>query len=120
MELTDTHCHLQFDKLTQNIEAVMSGAKAAAVTRMICVGTSVEDSRQCVDFAAKFDNVWAAVGAHPHDGKDFDYEHGLKLLEDLAGRPKVVALGEAGLDFYKDYSPPEDQERLLRSQLEVA
>jgi len=120
MELIDTHCHLQFDKLAKNIEEVMSGAKAAGVTRMISVGTSARDSRQCVDFADRFDNVWAAVGAHPHDGKDFDYEHSLKLLEDLAGQPRVVAFGEIGLDFYKDYSPREDQEKLFRAQLEVA
>jgi len=120
MDLIDTHCHLQFDKLAQNIEEVMSGAKAAGVTRLVCVGTSAADSRQCADIADRFDNVWAAVGAHPHDGKDFDYEHSLKILEGLTGRPKVVAFGEIGLDFYKDYSPREDQEKLFRSQLEVA
>jgi TatD DNase family protein len=120
MELTDTHCHLQFDKLAQNLDKVMAGAQGSGVSRMICVGTSAEDSRQCVELASRFDNVWAAVGAHPHDGKDFDFEHSLELLEGLSTQPRVVAFGEIGLDFYKDYSPRDDQETLFRAQLELA
>jgi len=119
MELVDTHCHLQFDKLTKNIDDVMKGAAQAGVTRMICVGTSVEDSRTAIEYAARFDNIWAAVGAHPHDGKHFDYKHDPKTLRDLVSKPRVVAFGEIGLDFYKDYSPRDEQEKLFRCQLEV-
>jgi TatD DNase family protein len=119
MDLVDTHCHLQFDKLAANIDDVMRGAAEAGVRRMICVGTSVDDSADTIAFAARYDNVWAAVGAHPHDGKQFDYQTDPPKLEDLAGRPKVVAFGEIGLDFYKDYSPREDQEKLFRRQLEI-
>jgi len=119
MELVDTHCHLQFDKLAENIDAVMSAAADAGVTRMICVGTSVEDSRAAVDYAAKYENVWAAVGAHPHDGKHFDYKNDPPKLAKLAASPRVVAFGEIGLDFYKDYSPRDEQEKLFRAQLEV-
>lgn len=119
MELTDTHCHLYFDKLADKIDEVMLSAESAGVTRMICVGTSLEDSQEAIDLAARFDNVWAAVGAHPHDGKDFDYVAGGRALAELAQRPKVVAIGEIGLDFYKDYSPREEQEKLFRLQLEA-
>jgi TatD DNase family protein len=119
MELVDTHCHLQFPKLADGLDQVMAGAKAAGVSRMICVGTSLEDSRRAIDFAAKFDNVWAAVGAHPHDGKEFDYRAGGQDLAELAARPKVVAVGEIGLDFYKDYSPRDEQEKLFRLQIEA-
>lgn len=119
MDLVDTHCHLQFDKLADNIDNVMKGAAEAGVARMICVGTSVEDSRTAIDYAAKFDNVWAAVGAHPHDGKHFDYKDDPSRLSELAAKPKVVAFGEIGLDFYKDYSPRDEQEKLFRCQLEV-
>lgn len=119
MELVDTHCHLQFDKLTENIDDVMRSAAKAGVTRMVCVGTSVEDSRAAIDYAAKYDNVWAAVGAHPHDGKHFDYKNDPDKLKGLAGQPKVVAFGEIGLDFYKDYSPRDEQEKLFRCQLEI-
>lgn len=119
MELVDTHCHLQFDKLAENIEDVMKGAAKAGVTQMICVGTSVEDSRTAIEYAARFDNVWAAVGAHPHDGKHFDFKSDPAKLKHLASEPKVVAFGEIGLDFYKDYSPRDEQEKLFRCQLEV-
>jgi TatD DNase family protein len=119
MEFVDTHCHLQFPKLAEDIGGVMDRAKNAGVTRMVCVGTSLEDSHQAVEYATRFENVWAAVGAHPHDGKDFDYEKGSQALGDLAGRPKVVAIGEIGLDFYKDYSPRDEQEKLFRLQLEA-
>jgi TatD DNase family protein len=119
MEFVDTHCHLQFDKLAKNIDQVLASAADAGVNRMICVGTSVEDSATAVEFAAKYDNVWAAIGAHPHDGKQFDYQAGPKQLEALAAKPKVVAFGEIGLDFYKDYSPRDEQEKLFRRQLEI-
>lgn len=119
MELIDTHCHLQFDKLEQSIDDVMAGAADADVKRMICVGTSLKDSRQAVDFAARFNNVWAAVGAHPHDGREFDFKAGGKVLEELVKQPRVVAIGEIGLDFYKDYSPRDEQEKLFRLQLEA-
>jgi TatD DNase family protein len=119
MELVDTHCHLQFDKLTENIDDVMKGAAEAGVARMICVGTSVDDSRTAIEYASKYDNVWAAVGAHPHDGKHFDYKNDPDKLRDLAAEDKVVAFGEIGLDFYKDYSPRDEQEKLFRCQLEV-
>lgn len=119
MELVDTHCHLQFDELADNIDTVMADASAAGVKRMVCVGTSLDDSREAVDFASRFDNVWAAVGAHPHDGKEFDFKIGAKDLAELAAQSKVVAIGEIGLDFYKDYSPRDDQEKLFRLQLEA-
>ena len=119
MDLVDTHCHLQFDKLARNIDSVMKSAADAGVNRMICVGTSIEDSAVAIDFAAKYDNVWAAVGAHPHDGKHFDYQNDPAKLRQLAAMPRVVAFGEIGLDFYKDYSPREGQEKLFRQQLEI-
>lgn len=119
MQLTDTHCHLQFPKLAENIDSVMKGATAAGVTRLICVGTSAADSHQAVEYAQKFDNVWAAVGAHPHDGKDFNPGNDIPTLKELMTKPKVIAIGEIGLDFYKDYSPKDDQEELLRMQLEA-
>jgi TatD DNase family protein len=119
MELVDTHCHLQFDKLAENIDGVMKAAAEAGVTRMICVGTSVEDSQTAIGYATKYDNVWAAVGAHPHDGKHFDFKNDPAKLAELASQPRVVAFGEIGLDFYKDYSPRDELEKLFRCQLEV-
>lgn len=120
MEFVDTHCHLQFEKLAANLDQVIGGAKTAGVTKLICVGTNVADSQQAVDIAAAHPNVWATIGAHPHDGKDFfeDTVAAAKLQE-LYKSPKVVAVGEVGLDFYKNYSPPAEQEKLLRLQFEL-
>jgi TatD DNase family protein len=119
MQFVDTHCHLQFPELADNIDGVISSAAEAGVGRIICVGTTPADSRQAVNYAAEFDNVWAAVGAHPHDGKEFNPGKDLSALKELAAKPKVVAIGEIGLDFYKDYSPKDEQEKLFRMQLEA-
>lgn len=120
MELVDTHCHLQFEQLAPNLPQVLKNAQAAGVSRLVCVGTNVSDSQKAVELAATHKNIWATIGAHPHDGKDFfeDPEAQAKLRK-LYKKPKVVAVGEIGLDFYKNYSPPAEQERLLRLQIEL-
>jgi TatD DNase family protein len=121
MEFIDTHCHLQFDKLSDNLDGVIERAANSGVKRMVCVGTSLDDSRRCVEIAAKIDGVWAAVGAHPHEAEDFLKN---KTLETDFGeqlkKPKVVAAGELGLDFYKNYAPKLEQEKALRTQIEAA
>jgi TatD DNase family protein len=119
MELIDTHCHLQFEKLTDRIDEVINDAASAGVTGLICVGTNVEDSEKAIKIAAAYDNVWASAGVHPHDAGNFlrDSEAGQRLTG-LYKQPKVVAVGEIGLDFYKNYSSKADQEKLLRKQLE--
>lgn len=120
MELTDTHCHLQFDRLVSRTDEVLKNAQAASVTRFICVGTSVDDSQKAIAIAAAHSNVWATVGAHPHGCKDFFEQKDSKArLKDLLTKPKVVAVGEIGLDFYKNYSPKAEQKKLLRLQIEI-
>lgn len=119
MNLVDTHCHLQFDKLADRLDEVIADAEAAAVTKMICVGTTVADSTRAIELANQLEYVWAAVGNHPHDGKDFDFDYDSKRIEALLKKPKVVAVGEVGLDYYKDYSPRADQQKMLRLQIEI-
>ncbi len=120
MELTDTHCHLQFDKLAERFDDVLANAKKAGVTRIINVGTNLHDSQAAIDIASKNGNIWATVGVHPHDTKTFfDDDSAENKLSELCRQPKVVAVGEIGLDFYKNYSPKTDQEMLLRKQIEV-
>jgi len=120
MELTDTHCHLQFESLVRQTDEILKNAQAAGVTRFICVGTSVDDSQKAIAIAAAHSNVWATVGVHPHDGKNFfEQEDNIAQLKDLLTKPKVVAVGEIGLDFYKNYSPKAEQEKLLRLQIEI-
>jgi TatD DNase family protein len=120
MELVDTHCHLHFDAYNADRQQVLSDSVAAGVGRIICVGCSLDDSRRAIDFAKAHDGVWATAGAHPHDGIDFlnDPEAEAKLKAMLA-EPKVVAVGEIGLDFYRDITPKEDQIETLEKQLEI-
>jgi TatD DNase family protein len=121
MEFVDTHCHLQFEKLEARLEEVIKNAESAGVTRLVCVGTNIEDSEKAIEIAAARDNVWATAGVHPHDAESFlGDKNAAGQLAKLYRQPKVVAIGEIGLDFYKNYSSKADQERLLRKQLELS
>lgn len=120
MQLIDTHCHLQFKDLAENIGQVLADAKEAGVERMICVGTALADSRTAVDIAAAHDNIWAAVGAHPHDGADFAKTKGaVQILNKLSKLAKVVAVGEIGLDHYHEHTDRALQTSILRAQIEA-
>ncbi|HEY3066313.1 MAG TPA: TatD family hydrolase [Methylomirabilota bacterium] len=117
--LFDTHAHLHFPDFAGDLDAVLARARAAGVTRMITVGTNVETSRAAIALAAREPDVWATVGIHPHDAAAVDSAV-LADLEALAQAPRVVAVGEIGLDFFRNLSPPDAQERALRSQLALA
>lgn len=121
--LVDTHAHL--DMLTPPVEDVLERAAAAGVGAVITVGESVSSSVAAVELAERFDGtggppaVWATVGVHPHNAKDYD--HGAAaLLRELAEHPRVVAIGETGLDFHYDHSPREAQHEAFAAQLAVA
>ncbi len=115
--LIDTHCHIHEANYQLDADEVISRAHAAGVMQMICVGTSVSDSRVAVDFALKHDDVFVAVGVHPHEVKD-----GLDGLIDIieSGKSKLVAVGEIGLDYHYNRSPHDVQVQVLRSQIELA
>lgn len=118
MEFVDTHCHIHASEYDFDQELVLESAKRAGVTKLICVGTSENDSKEAVEFASKHQNVWASVGLHPHDAKLGD--EAFSKLGKLVKQPKVVAIGECGLDFFYNNSSPLDQERALRFQIELA
>jgi TatD DNase family protein len=119
MQFIDSHCHVHFDDFLDP-EQVVADAIKNNVGRLICVGVSLEDSQKAVDFAQKHNNVWATVGAHPHDGLDYIHNKDAgELLNKLSNNPKVVAIGEIGLDYFKNYSPKEDQQKALRQQIEI-
>ncbi|HSW78404.1 MAG TPA: TatD family hydrolase [Candidatus Babeliales bacterium] len=121
MEFIDTHCHLQFEKLSDNLENVIERAINIGVKRMVCVGTSLDDSRRCVEIASKVDGVWAAAGSHPHEAEHFlKKKTAVNDLQEMLKKPKIVAAGELGLDFYKNYAPKLEQEKSLRLQIEAA
>ena len=119
MELIDTHCHLTFEQLAGDIDAVVERSRAAGVAGWITIGTDPQHNRKAVELANRFGNMYAAIGIHPHDAKDVTAET-MADLKKLAGSEKVVAIGETGLDFHYDFSPRQDQMRVFEAQLEIA
>lgn len=119
MELIDTHCHLTFEQLSDDIEAVLARSVLEDVTGWITVGTDPQQNPKAVELAGKFENMYAAVGIHPHEAKDVTAET-LTELKELAQGEKVVALGETGLDFHYNFSSKSDQKRAFAAQLKIA
>jgi len=120
MELVDTHCHLYFERLAVDIDGVLERAADAGIKRMVCVGTSLKDSRQAVELAQKHRGVWASVGAHPHEAEDFlQNPNRSEILNKLSISARVVAVGEIGLDYYKSQTPADIQRKALRAQIEA-
>ncbi len=119
MELIDTHCHLTFEPLVDDVEAVLQRSRAAGVTSWITVGTDIEDCRKVNALAERFDNLYAAVGIHPHEAKTVTAES-IEELKGLAQRANVVAIGETGLDFHYNFSQPGEQRRLFAKHLQIA
>jgi TatD DNase family protein len=114
--LIDTHAHLDFSQFDTDRQAVIERAKASGVEAIVNVGTDLTSSRRAVDLATKHNTIYAAVGMHPHDAKKLDGA-ALAELRKLAQHPKVVAVGEIGLDFYRDLSPRDTQRRAFQAQL---
>jgi TatD DNase family protein len=118
-ELFDTHAHLHFPEFADDLPAVLARAREAGVARLVTIGTDVETSQAAIALAAREPGVWAAVGVHPHDAAEAD-EAALAEIERLAGAPRVVAIGEIGLDFFRNLSPRDAQERTFRRHLDLA
>ena len=119
MELIDTHCHLTFDELAGDVEAVIERSRDVGVTGWITVGTDTQQNRKAIELTGKFENMYASIGIHPHDAKDATAET-IAELKELAQNEKVVAIGETGLDFHYNYSPHQDQKRVFAQQLKIA
>ncbi|MDZ7723198.1 MAG: TatD family hydrolase [candidate division KSB1 bacterium] len=118
-KLIDTHTHLYFDQFESDLDAVVGRAQGADVIAMLVVGIDYESSLQAVSTAEKYDFIFAAVGVHPHDAKDMTDEH-FDAIRDLLNHPKVVAIGEIGLDYHYDYSPRDVQRRVFRRFLDLS
>lgn len=115
--LSDSHCHLQ---MGVDAAALLARARAAGVGRFLVPGTTLEDSACAVALAAEHDDVWAAVGVHPHEAKGFDWKRDGAALEELARQPRVAAIGEIGLDFHYEHSPRPVQIEVLEWMLDLA
>lgn len=113
--LVDTHCHIHEDDYSLPVDDVLKNAAEAGVDKMICVGTNEKSSDDAIAFASNHDHIFASIGVHPHDTKD-GYTH----IAELAKEPKVIAVGEIGLDYYYNHSPREVQIEALKAQIQVA
>ncbi len=119
MQFIDTHAHLNYNPLLKNHEAVVAEALKSNVTKIIVVGTDIQNSFAAIKLAEKFDNVYAAAGYHPHDIENAK-EGWQKELERLLTYEKTVALGEIGLDYYRNYSSHDLQKKFFPEQIEMA
>ena len=117
--LIDSHCHLNFNAFDEDRANVLARAAAEGIVAFINPATNLEDSRQIVQMAQEIPNLFATVGVHPNDAAGFD-ETTLAQLRELAGHPKVVAIGEIGLDYYWDEAPRPVQQDVLGQQLALA
>jgi len=118
-DLFDSHAHLNDHRLYKNLEGVLEHAYEAGVSRIICPGYDIESSKLAVEIAQKYEMVWAAVGIHPHDAKLLN-DDALNELKSLAQHKRTVAIGETGLDFYRNLSPREAQEESFRKHIRLA
>ena len=119
MTLFDTHAHLHIPEYGEDLDAVLDRARAAGLLGMVTIGTDGESNRAAVALAERHGDIWASVGVHPHDAAaatEADFEE----MERLARGPRVVGLGEMGLDFFRNLSPHDVQDRVFRRQIEVA
>ncbi len=119
--LVDTHCHVHFEDYKLDPHEVVQDAVIAGVAKMICVGCTVEDSEKGIEFVQNKDGCWASIGLHPHEGAVYaDNKDALDRFAGLVTKPKVVAIGETGLDYYYNHSPKHHQIAILEFQLELA
>jgi len=119
MALIDSHAHVDFPQYDKDRDAVLNRAREAGLVALVNVGTDVHHSRASVALAEKYDFIYATVGIHPHEAETANSET-LRELRELARHPKVVAIGEIGLDFYRDYSPRDTQRKAFQDQLVLA
>ncbi len=119
MPIFETHCHLNNRQFQADREAVLARAQAAGVAEFMEIGYDLESSRAAVAFADPEAGRYAAVGIHPHDAASWNLEAEAELRR-LAAQPGVVAIGEIGLDFYRNLSPREAQFTAFQAQLELA
>jgi len=120
LTFTDTHCHLNFDAFEDDLPDVLQNALENSLDRIMLPGTDVASSQLGIKIAQDYPQCYAAVGIHPNDAKKWTNES-LSALRQLAqNQSKVLAIGEIGLDYYRDWSTPEQQNRIFLQQLDLA
>lgn len=117
--LFDSHAHLNAEQFDDDREEVLHRAREMGVSRILNIGYNRETIPSSLQLAEKYDYIYSTVGWHPQDAKDY-HEADYEWLKSLAGHPKVVAIGEIGLDYYWDTSPKEVQDQVFREQIRLA
>lgn len=117
--MIDIHAHIYEEKLIERIDEVLENALNAGVEKIVCVGSSISNSKKCLALAEKYQNVYAVIGVHPDDADRFDDE-AEKFLRENATHPKVIAIGEIGLDFHYEPHDKQKQKKVFVKQLEIA
>ena len=117
--LVDSHCHLDFPDFADDLDGIVARAAAAGIGRMVTISTRVRKLDQLIAIAERFDNVYCSVGTHPHNADEEDGITPDELIA-LTAHPKVVALGEAGLDYFYDNGAPDAQARGFRAHIAAA
>ena len=117
--LIDSHIHLDSKVYSDDLPEILTRANRLGVRKMITPGTSLESSARCIQIARENDGIYAAVGVHPHDADDVSDDF-VDRLEEMSSDETVVAIGEIGLDFFKNYSSTESQIKVFNLQLELA
>jgi len=117
--LIDSHCHLDFPDFASELDAVVARARAAGIGRMVTISTRVRKHAQVLAIAEKFPDIFCSVGTHPHNAHE-ELDIDAKALVEISKHPKVVAIGEAGLDYHYDKSPRDAQEQGLRQHIAAA
>lgn len=120
IRLIDSHAHIYGKEFAADFDEMMQRAADAGVETMIVVGADLESSIQAAELAQKYPNLYAAVGIHPHDANRVTEECYKRIVELANSTDKIVAIGEIGLDFYRDRSPRPDQERVFRRFIQLA
>lgn len=117
--MIDSHCHLDFDVFDNQRDKIVAEANEAGVHTIVNIGVDIPSSKRSIELAEQYDCIYATVGIHPHDARKVDGRT-IDELRELARHPRVVAIGEIGLDYYRDMSPRNVQQRVFQEQLELA
>ena len=117
--LIDSHCHLDFPELATDEAGVLARARTAGVAGMLTIGTRLDQFERVRAIAERHGNVWCSVGVHPHEAKE-EGQHTPDRLIEATRHPKVVGIGETGLDFYYEHSPRDEQSKSFRVHIAAA
>lgn len=118
LQLIDTHCHLYFDDFNEDREDVYARAQVAGIEKLVHIGIDLESTQKALAYAEKYDFIYATAGVHPNDTAEVSNED-IQAIEKILEHPRVVGIGEIGLDFFRDSSTQAAQEKTLVRFLEI-